>query len=96
MWFYIKFCFLAVQLVGYGTDAEFGDYWLVKNSWGEDGWGEAGYIRMKRSSELECGDNNTPLSGGGCVDDGVDVQHVCGQCGILYDTNYPIGAVQVV
>ena len=51
---------------------------------------------MKRSSELECGDNNTPLSGGGCVDDGVDVQHVCGQCGILYDTNYPIGAVQVV
>ena len=32
-----------------------------------------------------------PLFGTGCVDDNVPIQTVCGQCGILYDTSYPIG-----
>lgn len=37
----------GVAVVGYGTDAKYGDYWLVRNSWGS-GWGESGYARFKR------------------------------------------------
>ena len=38
----------SITIVGYGTDAAQGDYWLVKNSWGAD-WGENGYVRIGRS-----------------------------------------------
>jgi KDEL-tailed cysteine endopeptidase len=40
----------GVIVVGYGTDSATNTpYWLVRNSWGAS-WGEAGYIRIYRSS----------------------------------------------
>merc|ERR1712154_650623 len=82
----------AVQLVGYGTDASEGDYWIVRNSWGSR-WGEDGYIRLQRQSTAQCGTDSTPMDGSACVGGpGNDEQHVCGQCGVLFDSSYPLGA----
>jgi cathepsin L len=82
----------GIQLVGYGTDEVDGDYWKVRNSWGP-GWGENGYIRLKRDQKAQCGVNSTPMDGTACVGGpGNDQQTVCGQCGMLLDVSYPIGA----
>merc|ERR1711860_284903 len=66
----------AVQLVGYGTDPS-----------------EGGYIRLQRQAEAQCGVDSTPMSGTACVGGpGNDEQYVCGQCGVLFDVSYPLGA----
>jgi len=78
----------AVQLVGYGTDPSLGDYWLVRNSWNPN-WGENGYIRLKRETVPRCAVDITPSDGSGC-DGGPKQVTVCGTCGILYDSAYPL------
>jgi len=85
----------AVQLVGYGTDKgilKTKDYWLVRNSWGE-GWGEKGYIRVQRfgtTAEEKCLTDTTPGDGTACKGD-PSTQEVCGLCGIMSDSSYPVG-----
>jgi len=81
----------AVQLVGYGTDPREGDYWLVRNSWGA-GWGEKGYIRIKRfgdGKEPTCVDK-TPADGEACKGD-TKPRTYAGLCGIMGSSSYPTG-----
>merc|ERR1712130_436665 len=52
-----------------------------------------GYIRLRRDAEAQCGTDSSPMDGTACADGpGSDEQHVCGQCGVLFDTSYPLGA----
>jgi cathepsin L len=41
-------------LVGYGTDDKWGDYWILKNSYGKN-FGENGFIKISREIPNFCG-----------------------------------------
>jgi len=43
-----------VVCVGYGTDTDGQDYWLVKNSWSTY-WGDGGFVKMARNHGNNCG-----------------------------------------
>jgi len=81
----------VVVTIGYGE--ENGDkYWLVRNSWSAT-FGEAGFIKLLRSDDDEsnCGSDVTPQDGVACQDQ-VDPIKVCGTCGAIYDSSYPLNA----
>jgi len=80
----------VVQLVGYGTTSSGETYWLVRNSWSA-GWGENGYIRLRRTDQLRCGVDLRPQDGTGC-NGGPETVIVCGTCGLLYAVTYPVVA----
>jgi len=73
----------VVQLVGY-TDS----YWIVRNSW-NTGWGENGYIMLKKDTVAPCGTDLTPQDGDIC-NNGPKTVEVCGTCGVVYDVTYPV------
>lgn len=79
----------AVVAVGYG-EQDGQKYWKIQNSWGKH-WGESGYIRLSRSADDEenyCGMDPDPQKGVACEGETAPVK-VCGQCGVLFDSNIP-------
>ena len=51
----------AVKLIGYGTDATGGDYWIIANSWNES-WGNDGLFWIARGNN-ECGIESSGSTG---------------------------------
>lgn len=43
-----------VLVIGYGTDENDGDYYILQNWWGA-GWGEIGYFKLARNRDNHCG-----------------------------------------
>jgi cathepsin L len=84
----------AVVLVGYGEENG-QKYWLVRNSWSPT-YGEKGYIKVLRTDteESRCGQDIYPSDGVACNGDDTP-ETVCGTCGILFDSAYPLVATTV-
>lgn len=79
----------VVQLVGYGHDDSLNlDYWIVRNSWSPI-YGEHGFIRVLRQAQPECGWDVDAQDGYACAGQPTSLW-VCGMCGILGDTSFPI------
>merc|ERR1719335_1146893 len=80
----------STLMMGYGSD-QGSLYWKVRNSWGEH-WGENGFIRLHRNypkAAEPCSWDMEPEKGVGC-DNGPKKLWVCGECGILSDSTYPV------
>jgi len=73
----------VVELVGYAPD-----YWIIRNSW-NTGWGEMGYIRVRKTPVASCGTDLNPQDGDIC-NNGPKTVQVCGACGVVYDSTYPV------
>jgi len=85
----------VVVMVGYGEEADGTKYWLVRNSW-SPAWGEQGYIKLLRKDQQEeevCGSDVTPTDGVECEGSEDTPVTVCGTCGAIYDSSYPLNAV---
>eukprot|EP00598_Pedospumella_elongata_P001157 CAMPEP_0184966694 /NCGR_PEP_ID=MMETSP1098-20130426/302_1 /TAXON_ID=89044 /ORGANISM="Spumella elongata, Strain CCAP 955/1" /LENGTH=370 /DNA_ID=CAMNT_0027488021 /DNA_START=40 /DNA_END=1152 /DNA_ORIENTATION=+ len=84
----------AVVLVGYGEENG-QKYWIMRNSWSPK-YGEQGYIRIARHDNEQdiCGIDVTPLHGSACNGDNTPIT-VCGTCGVLYHSAYPLNAAVV-
>ena len=46
---FFVFFWIAVTVVGYGTEDDNTDYWLIRNSWSSN-WADHGYFKVERNN----------------------------------------------